>query len=70
MCDVVTCAIPDVVHGAVAVPLMAPGGCVGVLAMELNNGNEQRESVRAVATIQGAQLMAFIQPLPMAEGVA
>ena len=32
--------------GAVVVPLMAAAGCVGVLAFEMQQGGEQRESVR------------------------
>ena len=37
--------------GAVAVPLMAHGGCAGVLAIELQYGDEQREDIPAFATI-------------------
>jgi hypothetical protein len=46
--------------GAVAVPLLASGGCVGVLALEFRNGGEQRERVRAVAEIVAAQLVHLI----------
>jgi hypothetical protein len=42
--------------GAVAIPLMAATGCIGVLALEFRNGGEQLESVRAVATVLAAQL--------------
>ena len=55
--------------GAVVVPLMAPRGCVGVLALELRDGGEQRESVRAMATIMAAQLANLIGSAPMAEAV-
>jgi hypothetical protein len=55
--------------GAVVVPLMAPRGCVGVLALELRDGGEQRESVRAMATIMAAQLANLVGTAPMAEAV-
>ena len=53
-----TCVVSgsDLASGALVVPLIAPGGCVGVLAIELQNGGEQRESVRALVTIVAAQL--------------
>jgi GAF domain-containing protein len=43
--------------GALAVPLLASGGSVGVLALEFRNGGEQLESVHAVAGIVAAQLV-------------
>jgi transcriptional regulator with XRE-family HTH domain len=46
--------------GALVVPLMTPGGCVGVFAVELQRGSEQLEAVRALATIFAAQLAALI----------
>ena len=55
--------------GAVVVPLMAPRGCVGVLALELRHGGEQSESVRAMATIMAAQLANVVGSAPMAEAV-
>lgn len=55
--------------GAVVVPLMASTGCVGVLALELRHGGEQRESVRAMATIMAAQLANLVGSVPMAEAV-
>jgi hypothetical protein len=53
-----TCAINGSDHGsgALAVPLLTPTGCAGVLAIELSHGSEQATSVRAVATIFAAQL--------------
>jgi hypothetical protein len=53
-----TCAIngSDHASGALAVPLLTPAGCAGVLAIELQHGSEQTKSVRAVATIFAAQL--------------
>jgi transcriptional regulator with XRE-family HTH domain len=47
----------DGVTSAVVVPLIGPGGCVGVLALELAHGSERRDSVRAFATILAAQLV-------------
>ena len=51
----------DGASGALAVPLMAPGGCVGVLAIEVQNRSEQIGSVRALVTIFAAQLARWIQ---------
>jgi hypothetical protein len=42
--------------GALAVPLLTPAGCVGVLAIELPLGGAQREWARALVTIFAAQL--------------
>lgn len=47
--------------GALVVPLMTPAGCVGVLAIELRHGREQRDSVRALAAILAAQLARLIE---------
>lgn len=60
----------DGVTGAVVVPLMATRGCVGVLALELRYGGEERESVRALATILAAQLVTLIGSGPLAEAVS
>jgi transcriptional regulator with XRE-family HTH domain len=53
-----TCVVrgSDQASGALVVPLMTPLGCVGVLAIELRHGSEQRKSVRALVTIFAAQL--------------
>jgi len=56
-CVVKSCAAEC---GALVVPLMTPGGCVGVFAVELQRGREQLEAVRALATIFAAQLAALI----------
>jgi len=42
--------------GALAVPLLAPSECVGVLAIELPRGSEQSPPIRAVATFFAAML--------------
>jgi transcriptional regulator with XRE-family HTH domain len=56
------CIVPgdDAVNGALVLPLMTPAGCAGVLALELQKRNEERESVRAVGVIIAAQLAALI----------
>jgi cytoskeletal protein RodZ len=56
----------DLASGAVVVPLLTPTGCGGVLAVELRQGGEQRESVRALATIFAAQLATFVGAVPLA----
>ena len=57
-----TCVVNsgELTNGAVVVPLITPAGCVGVLAIELQHGREQRDSVRALATIFAAQLARVI----------
>ena len=57
-----TCAIDrtDRNRGALAVPLVGPAGCVGVLAMELDHGGERITSIRAAATILAAVLALLI----------
>lgn len=54
-------------NGAVAAPLMAPTGCVGVMASEIRNGGEQQEWRLAAATIIAAQLATLVGP-PAARG--
>jgi cytoskeletal protein RodZ len=51
----------DRASGAVVVPLMTPGGCGGVLAVEVPNGREQGRVLRGVATIFAAQLARWIR---------
>jgi transcriptional regulator with XRE-family HTH domain len=52
-----TCIVrsSDEANGAVVVPMMTPSGCVGVFAVELPRGAEQREPVRALTTSLAAQ---------------
>src|SRR5215471_243164 len=52
------CAVAgaDGATSALAVPVLAPSRCVGVLAVELRNGAEQAAPVRAVATMFAAQI--------------
>jgi hypothetical protein len=42
--------------GAIVAPLLTPSGCAGVLALELRDGAEQREDVRAAVAILAAQV--------------
>jgi hypothetical protein len=49
-------------NGAIAVPLVGAGGCVGVMAAEMKNGGEQREPLLAVATIIASQLSTLVGP--------
>jgi hypothetical protein len=52
----------DISSGAIAVPLVAAGGCVGVMAAEVKNGGEQQEDLLAAATIVAAQLATLVGP--------
>jgi hypothetical protein len=49
-------------NGAVAAPLVAAGGCVGVMAAEVKNGGEQHASLLAAATIIASQLATLVGP--------
>jgi transcriptional regulator with XRE-family HTH domain len=64
-----TCVVKsrDLASGAVVVPLTTPAGCVGVFAIELQHGSEQRASVRALATIFAAQLARVVGAARSAE---
>ena len=53
--------------GAIAVPLVAAAGCVGVMSAEVKNGGEQQEELLAAATIVAAQLATLVGP-PSARG--
>jgi transcriptional regulator with XRE-family HTH domain len=54
-------------NGALAVPLTAASGCLGVLALELPDGAEQEEPIRAVASIVAALLALWVCQLDAAE---
>jgi hypothetical protein len=64
-----TCVVNsnDLVSGALVAPLIAPSGCVGVLAIELQGRREESESVRALAMILAAQLAALVGAAQPAE---
>lgn len=57
-----TCIVrsSDEANGAVVVPLMTSAGCVGVFAVELPRGAEQREPVRALTTSLAGQFADLI----------
>ncbi len=59
----------DGMTGAVVVPLRSHSGCVGVLAVELQHGDEHCESVLAIATILAAQFVTLVASAPLAEAV-
>jgi hypothetical protein len=50
--------------GAVVAPLLTPTGCLGVLAIELQPGGEQEESVQAAAMRLAAQVAASVVNSP------
>jgi hypothetical protein len=49
-------------NGAIVAPLLAPTGCVGVMAAEMRNGGEQQNAKLAAATIVAAQLATLAGP--------
>ena len=49
-------------NGAIAVPLVTPGGCVGVMAAEVRHGGEKQDSKLAAAAIVAAQLATLVGP--------
>jgi transcriptional regulator with XRE-family HTH domain len=57
----------DEASGALVAPMMGRGGCVGVLAVEVQNRSEQLGSVRALVTIFAAQLGRWIPQARTAE---
>jgi hypothetical protein len=54
----------------VAVPVLAPAGCVGVLAIEVHEGCDALDEVRAFALILAAQLVHFARSPALIEAVA
>jgi hypothetical protein len=49
-------------NGAIAAPLVTPGGCVGVMAAEVRNEGEREEGRLAAAAIVAAQLATLVGP--------
>ena len=49
-------------NGAIAAPLTSAGGCLGVMAVEMKNGGEQRDALLAAATIIASQLSTLVGP--------
>ena len=64
-----TCVVKrrDLASGALAMPMLTPAGCVGVLAIELQHGNEQKVSVHALVTVFAAQLARLVRVAQPAE---
>lgn len=60
----------DLVTGALVVPLLTATGCTGVLALEFRQGLEQRDAVRAAATLLAAQLSALLGEQMFAEAAS
>ena len=56
--------------GALVVALLTPTGCSGVLALELRNGSERREEVRAAVLIIAAQLSTVMGVSVMAQSLS
>ena len=52
----------DASAGAIAAPLVTPGGCVGVMAAEVRGNGEKDASKLAAATIVAAQLATLVAP--------
>jgi len=67
-----TCIVrgSDRASGALAVPMMTPAGCIGVFAIELKHGSEQRPQVQAFATIVAAQLARLFEATRPVEAAA
>ncbi len=57
-----TVAADSISEGAIAAPLVTPGGCVGVMAAEVRHDAEQQETKLAAATIVAAQLATLVGP--------
>ena len=55
---------------ALALPLLTPGACAGVLAIELPHGSEEAAPVRAVSTIFAAMLAQLVGGAPAASHAA
>ena len=56
--------------GALVVPMFAPDGCIGVLALEIRRGRERDAGVQAVATVVAAQLATAVAAWPAASAPA
>lgn len=61
---------PQIVDGALAVPLLTAEGCTGVLAAELDGGRERDGDVQSLARIMAAQLASSISAPAAAAGRA
>lgn len=52
----------EISAGAIAAPLVTPGGCVGVMAAEVRHDSERQGAKLAAATIVAAQLATLVGP--------
>ena len=52
----------EISGGAIAAPLVTPGGCVGVMAAEVSHDSERQDAKLAAATIVAAQLATLVGP--------
>jgi len=57
-----TVATDAVSNGAIAAPLVTPGGCVGIMAAEVRDHGEKDPAKLAAATIIAAQLATLVGP--------
>jgi GAF domain-containing protein len=57
-----TVSADSISNGAIAVPLVTPGGCVGVMAAEVRHGGEKQDAKLAAAAIVAAQLATLVGP--------
>jgi len=53
--------------GALAVPLVTPAGCVGVMAAEIRDGGETNAATQAIAAIIAAQLASLASASPASQ---
>jgi hypothetical protein len=56
--------------GALTVPIVSLGECLGVLAVELVDGHEESESVRAFAAVLAAHFVPHLSTSPLAAAVS
>lgn len=59
-------AAEGVAPGGLVAPLFGPGGCMGVLALEIRHGHEQDPAVQAVTAMVAAQLATVVAAWPAA----
>ncbi len=52
----------EISGGAIAAPLVTPGGCVGVMSAEVRHDSERQDATLAAATIVAAQLATLVGP--------
>ena len=57
-------------NGAIAAPLVSPGGCLGVMSAEVRHNGEKQPDRLAAATIVAAQLATIIAPPTAPRGAA